>query len=1213
MKKITKKVISVILAITIALTTVLATVAASNECPIDIEITTNKEEYGTLGKAKFVVEVTNKSNQTVENVSAEAVFDELDPFGFGSEISAEDSALEPGETLRFEFKASLDAKKMELNFIQRILLKILRCFHGDICGFPDEDFDDGRAMTSNTHKVTFGKYEVEQLVEVWYEGESTENSEDEDYCDVKYSLAITDFIENKDEFKATRVKVGEVLARPDDPVAPVGYFDGWYTSAKCDVEFDFNQPINADTIIYAKWDVDKTDSDKDGLYDDFELYLKTDPTKYDTDDDGLNDYYELLSNTDPLVKDSDNDSISDYDEDFDEDTLSNGEEMVMGTQPNYKDSDGDGLSDAEESKIHNTNPHIEDTDADGANDGWEIENGFDPLVYNDSFLVEEESLAISDTNPVSAGVQIELAGEDTDTVTVTPVDYSDNTFISESIPGYLGQAYNFETTSNFESAELIFTYDTSLGEIGESFQPRIYYFNEQKNVFEELPDQTVTKGMVKAKVEHFSTYILLNKVEFDKVWETEIAPPLSSGDSNENDALDIVFVIDYSHSMSWNDPNGLRKHVTKEFISKLRDGKDKAAVVSFIKVPSVVCNLTDNKEQLYTAVDGIVDNDGYGTNAGTNGSNAINSALNVLDTSSASNKFIIFLTDGEDTYTSYSYSSLTTKAIEKDITIYSIGLGTADEALLKSIAEPTGGKYYKASADMDLTEIYDKIEEETIDLTADINNDLIPDYYNDRILSGKLVLNNGSSEFSGFDFNYDRNGNESNDYDGDGLLNGEELIVYFDEDTKRVYMYMASDPTTMYSDTDDADDFVESKNGTNPLKFDHYTNYDVNALKNDDLYYYESYVENVYDDSIIYQIDSAFLSVITGSFNPVGQCREFLVDYLDEYGETYTDVDEMALKIERDTWLENLDRLLSFIDDHLDIIEKAHTIKDDIKNLMSVVRGYQINPEEIAKIYYEIIEVISIHTSDFDAIIIKEPVLIEETITAIKKSPIDDFDTKGLGLSIGFDLIGGSLDVMNTFSSFSKVKANYNILNQNIDIIERMSKYGSRLAVCEAAEDVINAMGEGFGKEVAKAVGTDLGEMTLNMAISIASCNPYVAAVTFAIDMINLFTGLSATLEREYKMLFYNTMADSIEELISLSSNYSGSYTIYDNGGNLERYLIHLAQVRILGEILYKDFYTHGATSWFVDKSAVTKNIENNIEYIKGIAENLDIILSPKL
>ena len=31
-----------------------------------------------------------------------------------------------------------------------------------------------------------------------------------------------------------------------------------------------------------------------------------------------------------------------------------------------------------------------DTDGDGASDGWEIENGFDPLTYNDKFYVESE-------------------------------------------------------------------------------------------------------------------------------------------------------------------------------------------------------------------------------------------------------------------------------------------------------------------------------------------------------------------------------------------------------------------------------------------------------------------------------------------------------------------------------------------------------------------------------------------------------------------------------------------------------------------------------------------------------------------------------------------------------------------------------------------------------------------------------------------------------
>ncbi|MFR2510792.1 MAG: hypothetical protein ACLS9K_00435 [Lachnospira eligens] len=38
-------------------------------------------------------------------------------------------------------------------------------------------------------------------------------------------------------------------------------------------------------------------------------------------------------------------------------------------------------------------------------------------------------------------------------------------------------------------------------------------------MFEELANQTVEDGKVTAVTTHFSTYVLLNKVEFDKVWK----------------------------------------------------------------------------------------------------------------------------------------------------------------------------------------------------------------------------------------------------------------------------------------------------------------------------------------------------------------------------------------------------------------------------------------------------------------------------------------------------------------------------------------------------------------------------------------------------------------------------------------------------------------------------------------------------------------------
>ena len=47
------------------------------------------------------------------------------------------------------------------------------------------------------------------------------------------------------------------------------------------------------------------------------------------------------------------------------------------------DSDGDGIPDAREKYIYKTDPNNPDTDGDGMPDGWEIQYGFNPLLYAD--------------------------------------------------------------------------------------------------------------------------------------------------------------------------------------------------------------------------------------------------------------------------------------------------------------------------------------------------------------------------------------------------------------------------------------------------------------------------------------------------------------------------------------------------------------------------------------------------------------------------------------------------------------------------------------------------------------------------------------------------------------------------------------------------------------------------------------------------------------
>lgn len=1027
---------------------------------------------------------------------------------------------------------------------------------------------------------------------------------------VSFNLGIDGIVAEADlaNYAPQSVVEGYTVKPPVDPTPIIGDFAGWYTSEKYDVPFDFSTLITADTTVYASWTFDATDSDEDNLPDDVEDYLGLDPTTNDTDGDGLMDRLELEIATDPKIVDTDIDGITDYDEDYDGDGLTNGDEVELGSSPMYSDTDLDWLNDYEEINMYKTNPNDDDSDDDGAKDGWEIENGFDPLVYNEFFAVEETSSPVSEVNPVSASVSLELPGDQVASVEITPMDASESPLISATIPGYLGQAYDFTTDATFETATLKFTYDANLGTIGDTFQPRIYYFNEAEGTFEELPNQIVEDGCVTVTVTHFSTYILLNKVEFDKVWEEEIRPP-AEGSTTESAYLDMMLLIDCSGSMgpqgANNDPENIRLEVAKQLVEKTGES-DRVAVISFGEYITLLTDFTNDKEATYSAINSVGNTD-YETYI----NKALSKGFEVFDSSARENsvKYMILLTDGKSSDTVSNYAD---NASAKNITIFTVGLGSnLDEELLRDIATSTGGKYYHASVADDLYEIFETIEDETIDYTTDSNDDGISDYYTQLIYEGKLRPSNGSSAFIGINLNYDKAGNLSDDYDGDGLTNGEELAVYFNESTGKVYLTMLSDPTLVHSDNDGVDDCTEVEDGQNPLKEDYYKNSDVKQLLADNNFYYEDYVA-MYDDSTFYQVDSAFLGVITGLWNPEGLCRELMIEYFDQYGETTVNIDEVSEEISDDIWLDNLDRLLGYVDKIYDGSTQLIKLKGDIKNLIDVVRGHSVSREVIAEMYFVIVDTLSVYIDDIPVLVIKETTIGKATITALKKSPLDTFDTSGLKLSVAFDVVNGAIDIADTVAAMSEVHANYAILSQNIDFLYEMYEYGTRPVIRYAAEDLINSLGEGFEEVMVEAIGEDVGELTLNIAKTVASCNPYVGAVTFVIDMLNLFTGLSDTIEREYQMVCYNSMVDSLDWLISDASNYSGSYR-YDSEERLYRYLVHLAQIRILGENTYIDFYSHGANTWFNDEEEIAEYVNDNIDWIKETAKDLHLTIHKDL
>lgn len=99
----------------------------------------------------------------------------------------------------------------------------------------------------------------------------------------------------------------------------------------------------------------------------------------------------------------------------------------------------------------------------------------------------------------------------------------------------------------------------------------------------------------------------MNKVELDKVWNTEIKEPIV-GEEGEEVTIDVAFVCDTSGSMRNGRIDVAQASIT-EFIDALEE-KDRGALIDFDDDSQVLSGLTTDKEALKTFVPQL-DADGY--------------------------------------------------------------------------------------------------------------------------------------------------------------------------------------------------------------------------------------------------------------------------------------------------------------------------------------------------------------------------------------------------------------------------------------------------------------------------------------------------------------------------------------------------------------------------------------------------------------------------
>ncbi len=153
--------------------------SSTTENGLKIEVATDKDSYSATATAKVTVTVTNTSENAIENVSAEALFDGLTPVGKGSQTKAETKKLNAGESISFGYSAMVNKKHGGLNFFQKIIMFFKYLFSRKV-SFGNTGFDDGREYAEKSANIKFGKIETKNTVKVWYEEKFQEIS-DEDF------------------------------------------------------------------------------------------------------------------------------------------------------------------------------------------------------------------------------------------------------------------------------------------------------------------------------------------------------------------------------------------------------------------------------------------------------------------------------------------------------------------------------------------------------------------------------------------------------------------------------------------------------------------------------------------------------------------------------------------------------------------------------------------------------------------------------------------------------------------------------------------------------------------------------------------------------------------------------------------------------------------------------------------------------------------------
>jgi hypothetical protein len=225
-------------------------------------------------------------------------------------------------------------------------------------------------------------------------------------------------------------------------------------------------------------------------------------------------------------------------------------------------------------------------------------------------------------------------------------------------------------------------------------------------------------------------------------------------------------------------------------------------------------------------------------------------------------------------------------------------------------------------------------------------------------------------------------------------------------------------------------------------------------------------------------------------------------------------------------------------------------------------------------------------------------------------------------ISVATTVFSTGVNIADTVETYAKLNANTTAFSENLDILAYLSTNGNRDVSRNAANQMFDLVAndlDSYGSQLSTAIGEDVIMGGTKYAVSyLVNSNPYTKAIKAAYDAFDLLIGTSHKAQCIDTALYLESFTTAMCELINdeLTETQFSYDCIRDNNEISDRYLTHLAQMRIVGEDNFVNYTKNtGLISQFFKNgySEAKDWCDSQIQSVWQHSSNLKLTLSKNL